>query len=190
MSRAYRITVKESETRNLKAGDEICTQLEILEILPPEDMATLLKEELKKRGFEEQEDGTMVRKDGDITVKVDPCNGEVTVKAETAEKVDLEARRDATGFNDVGPGENSLRDRVKEQLKQDLDKKFDQEQSRLQTKATEELEKHLQELQPEISQVVNQVTRDALKQKAQQMGTVKEVSEDAESGSLTIKVEV
>jgi hypothetical protein len=86
MSRAYRITVKESVTREIKAGDEISTQLEILEILPPEDMATLLKEELKKRGFEEQDDGTMVRKDGDITVKVDPCNGEVTVKAETAEK--------------------------------------------------------------------------------------------------------
>ena len=56
MSRAYRITVKESETRHLKAGDEISTCLEILEILPPEDMATLLKNELKNRGFEEQED--------------------------------------------------------------------------------------------------------------------------------------
>ena len=190
MSRAYRITVKESETRHLKAGDEISTQLEILEILPPEDMATLLKEELKKRGFKEQDDGTMVRKDGDVSVKVDPCTGEVTVKADTAETVNQEARRDATGFNDVGPNEKSLRDRVKEQLKQDLDKKFDQEQSRLQGKATEQLEKHLQDLQPEISEVVNQVTRDALKQKAQQLGTVKEVSEDAESGSLTIKVEV
>src|SRR6059058_2631729 len=120
MSRAYRITVKESESRHLKAGDEIGTQLEILEILPPEDMATLLREELKRRGFEEQDDGTMVRKDGDVTVK-----------AETEETVNQEARRDATGFNDVGPNENSLRDRVKEQLKQDLDKKFDQEQSRL-----------------------------------------------------------
>lgn len=190
MSRAYRITVKENETRNLKAGDEISTCLEILEILPPEDMATLLKNELKNRGFEEQPDGTMARKDGGLTVTVDPCSGEVTVKAEAAAKVGLEAKRDATGFNDVGPSESALRDRVKEQLKQDLEKKFEQEQSKLQTQATEELERHLTELQPEISAVVNKVTRDALKQKAQQMGTVKEISEDAESGSLTIKVEV
>jgi hypothetical protein len=190
MSRAYRITVKESESRHLKAGDEICTQLEILEILPPEDMATLLKEELKKRGFQEEDDGTMIRKDGDITVKVDPCSGEVSVKAETEATVNQEARREATGFNDVGPNERNLREKVKDQLKQDLDKKFDTEQSKLQEKATQELEKHLQEIQPEISEVVNQVTRDALKQKAQQMGTVKEISEDAESGSLTIKVEV
>lgn len=190
MSRAYRISVKESDTRHLKAGDEIGTQLEILEILPPEDMATLLRNELKNRGFEEQADGTLVRKDGAVTVTVDPCSGEVTVKAQTEETVSQEARREASGFNDIGPSETSLRDRVKDQLKQDLDKKFEQEQSRLQTKATEQLEKHLQKIQPEISEIVNKVTRDALKQKAQQMGTVTEISEDAETGSLTIKLEV
>ena len=191
MSRAYRITVKESETRNLKAGDEICTDLEILEILPPEDMATLLKNELGKRGFEEQDDGTMTRKEKNgVTVTVDPCSGQVTVKAEADETINQEVKRDATGFNDVGPNEKNLRDRVKEQLKSELDRKFENEQSRLQTEATQELEKHLTELQPEISQIVNQITRDALKQKAQQMGTVTEVSEDAESGSLTIKLEV
>ena len=114
-------------------------------------MAELLKEELKNRGFEEQDDGTLVRKDGNVTVTVDPCTGEVTVKAETEETVSQEAKRDATGFDDVGPNEKSLRERVKDQLKQDLDKKFEQETERLQTQATEELEKHLQDLQPEIS---------------------------------------
>jgi hypothetical protein len=190
MSRAYRISMKESDTRCLKAGDEIGTQLEILDILPPEDMATLLRQELKNRGFDEQEDGTLSRNDGAVTVTVDPCTGEVTVKAQAEETVSQEAKREASGFNDVGPGEESLRTRVKEQLKQDLDKKFEQEQSRLQNEATEHLEKHLQKIQPEISEIVNKVTRDALKQKAQQLGTVKEISEDAETGSLTIKLEV
>ncbi len=190
MSRAYRITVKESESRHLKAGDEICTQLELLEILPPEDMATLLREELKRRGFEEQEDGTLIRRDGEVIITVDPCSGEVSVKAETEAQVTQEAKREATGFNDVGPNERSLRERVKEQLKQDLERKFEQEQSKLQSQATEKLEKHLQDLTPQIHDIVNQVTRDALKQKAQQLGTVKEISEDAESGSLTIKVEI
>ena len=190
MSRAYRISMKESDTRCLKAGDEIGTQLEILDILPPEDMATLLREELKKRGFAEQDDGTMARSDGAVTVTVDPCSGEVTVKAQAEETVSQEAHREASGFNDVGPNEGSLRERVKEQLKQDLNKKFEQEQSRLQNEATEKLEKHLQRIQPEISEIVNKVTRDALKEKAQQLGTVKEIAEDPETGSLTIKLEV
>ena len=190
MSRAYRISVKESETRHLKAGDEIGTTLELLEILPPEDMATLLRRELKARGFEEQPDGTLVRKDGTTTVTVDPCSGAVTVKAESEATVEQQAERNATGFNDVGPNEGTLRDRVRDQLKQDLDKRFYEKQSALQKEATDRLEKKLQELQPEVADIVNKVTRDALKEKAQQLGTVKEISEDAESGSLTIKIEV
>ena len=60
----------------------------------------------------------------------------------------------------------------------------------LQGKATQELEEKLCDLQPELSDVVNKVTREALKQKARQLGSVKEVSEDEETGSLTIKIEV
>ena len=190
MSRAYRISVKESETRNLKAGDEIGTTLELLDILPAEDMATLLRQELKGRGFEEQPDGTLVRTDGGTTVTVDPCTGAVTVKAESETTLTQEAERNATGFNDVGPNEGTLRDRVREQLKQDLDKRFDKEQSDLQKQATDRLEKKLQELQPEVADVVNKVTRDALKEKAKQLGTVKDISEDEASGSLTITIEV
>lgn len=190
MSRAYRITVKETLTRELKGADEIGTQLDLLEILPPEQMAQLLKDELKNRGFAEQEDGRMARVDGALTVTVDPCNGEVSVRSEVGEDVNLEAKREATGYDDLGPGESGVRERVREQLKQDLERKAEKETERLQTEATEALERHLEDLQPELAKVVNKVTRDALKQKAQQLGTVKEISEDAETGSLTIKVEV
>ena len=190
MSRAYRITVKESETRDLKGSDEICTQLELLEILPPEQMADLLRGELKGRGFEEQEDGTLKRTDGDTTVTVDPCNGEVSVKSVVGEEVTIEVKREATGYDDVGPDQDTIRERVKQQLQQDLNKKAERETERLQGQATEKLEKKLDELQPELGQVINKVTREALKEKAKQMGTVKEVAEDAESGNLTIKIEV
>ena len=43
MSRAYRIRVSESVQRVLRAGDRVSTQLEILEVLPPEQMAALEK---------------------------------------------------------------------------------------------------------------------------------------------------
>lgn len=190
MSRAYRITVKESEVRSLRGTDEICTRLELLEILPPEQMAELLKAELAARGFEESDDGTMRRKDGSITVTVDPCNGEVAVKSEVAESVKLEAKREATGYDDVGPAEQNIRDRVKSQLKDDIERRAEREAERLQTQATEALEKHLDDLQPELGRVINKVTRDALKQKAAEMGSIKEIAEDAETGNMTIKVEV
>ncbi|OWK38081.1 hypothetical protein FRUB_07201 [Fimbriiglobus ruber] len=182
--------MKETLDRELKGADEICTHLELLEVLPPEQMAELLKGELKGRGFEENADGVMTRKDGALTVTVDPCNGEVSVKSEVQENITLEAKREATGYDDIGPSSTGVRERVREQLKQDLEKKAEKETERLQTEATKALEQHLEELQPELSQVVNKVTRDALKQKAAQLGTITEIAEDAETGSLTIKVEV
>jgi hypothetical protein len=83
MSRAYRIT--------LKGSDEIRTRLELLDILPPEATAELLREELKSRGFAEHADGTLSRERGGVTVTVDPCSGEVSVTSEVAESVALEA---------------------------------------------------------------------------------------------------
>jgi hypothetical protein len=190
MSRAYRISVKESLTREIKAGDEICTELELLEILPPEAMAQLLGDECKKHGFEEQADGTLVRKKGDVTVTVDACKGEVSVKSAAEKVVTQEGSRDSTAWDDAGPTRKKAEESARELLKEDLNKKLDKEASKLQEQATQLLEKELHDLQPELSEIVNKVTRDALKQKASQLGTIQEISEDPKTGSMTIKVEV
>lgn len=189
MSRAYRITVKESLKKDLAASDEVCSQLDILEILPGEQMAELLREELKGRGFEEEGD-VLVRHDEGVTVTVDPCSGEVSVKAAAEDSVDLKAERDDWGYDDVGPGEEAIRRRVAEQLKQDLERRAGQQQAQLQNEATEKLEGCLDEVRKELGQAVNRITAEALKRKAASMGRIKEMSEDPESGSLTIKVEV
>jgi len=189
MSRAYRITVKEGLTRDLQACDEICTNLEILEILPPEQMAELLSDELKGRGFEESE-GTLTRTENGVTVRIDPKSGEVTVKAELEDKVDLKAERDDWSYDDVGPGEEAIRRRLQDQIKQDLERRAGAQQSQLQNEATEKLEGQLDEVRKELSQAVNRVTAEALKKKAASLGQIREMTEDPETGSLTITVEV
>ena len=53
MSRGYRIRhrirVTERIEREVSASDEICSQLEVLEVLPREQMADLLSRELQER---------------------------------------------------------------------------------------------------------------------------------------------
>jgi hypothetical protein len=190
MSRAYRIRVKESVTRDLTASDEVCADLEILEILPGDQMADLLKKELEARGFEEGEDGKMVRTRDGVTVTVDPKAGEVTVRAEKSEHVELETEKEGWGYDDVGPRQNQVRKQLSEQAKADLERRADRQQERLQGEATERLEQVMGEVRKELSDAVNGVTREALKQKAASMGQIKEMTEDPEAGSLTIKVEV
>jgi len=191
MSRAYRIRVKESLARDVRAEDSIQTQLELLEVLPPEDMGELLAQELERRGFERQEDGSLVRKEEDgVTVTVEPCTGTVTIQAETADRVEVEGTREGYGYDDVGPGRKSIEERLSRELKGDLEKRVDQQAEKLQKVATGKLEKELADIKPEMDDVVSRVTATALKEKAAQMGQIKEISENPEEGSLTIKVEV
>jgi len=190
MSRAYRITLKESSTRQIQGSDEICTDLEVLEILPKEQMSELLQKELEKRGYKDDGDGKLTRTDGNITVAIDPKTCEVSVRSDVNENVTLESKGESVGYDDAGPGQAELKERLQKQLKEDLERKAAKASEQLQGKATQELEKKLCDLQPELNEVVNKITREALKQKAQQLGSVKEVSEDEQSGSLTIKIEV
>jgi FtsH ternary system domain X5 len=189
MSRAYRIRVKESISQDLSASDEVCSDLEILEILPGDQMADLLKGELKGRGFEE-EDGKLVRSKDGITVTVDPKSGEVGVKAEKGEKVELETEKEGWGYDDVGPRGQAIRKQLSEQAKAELERRAQRHQERLQGEATEELEGAMGDVRKELNDAVNSVTREALKRKAAQLGQIKEMTEDPEAGSLTIKVEV
>ena len=191
MSRAYRIRVKENLKRELKAEDSIRTQIELIEVLPAEQMGELLATELEARGFERQEDGTLVRRgENGVCVTVEPCSGEVTIRAEAEDTVELEGTREGYGYDDIGPGNKQIKERLSKELQADLERRAEQHAEKVQTTATNKLEKELADLQPEIAEVANRVTAEALKQKAAQMGEVKEIHEDRETGSLTIKVEV
>ena len=189
MSRAYRIRVSESLSRTLRAEDSVCTQLELLEVLPAEQMAELLRQELERRGFR-NEDGHLVRQDDGVTTAIDPQTGSVTVSAGSERELELHGQREGLSYDDFGPGEKSLRRNLQQQLQQELEKQAEHEQDKLQQQATGRLEGHLADLQKELNQAVNRVTAEALKRKAAQLGQIKELTEDPQSGSLTIKVEV
>jgi hypothetical protein len=123
MSRSYRISVRESVNRTIKAEDKVQTQLEVLEVLPSEQMAGLLSDELKKKGFEEK-DGQLVRteKDG-VVVSVDPNKGTVTVSAEASEATKVEGERHGRAYDDVGPHASQVRESLRKELSGDLEKK-------------------------------------------------------------------
>ena len=90
MSRRYRVRVRETLRRVIKADDCVRSQLEMLEILPADQMAELLAQELAGRGFERQ-DQRLVRTQGDVQVAVDLATGAVDVRVASEQQVQLEA---------------------------------------------------------------------------------------------------
>ena len=189
MSRSYRIKVRETLRRIIRASDHVSSQLELLEILPPEQMAELLAKELAGRGFV-REGNQSVRKSKGVTITVDLDAGSVTVQAESQVKADLSSEKEGRVYDDEnGPQAQKIREQLREQIKAGLEKDAARQASELQKKVTDKLEGALADIRQELDQAVNKATAAALKVKASQMGQIKSVSEDA-SGSLTIVVEV
>ena len=189
MSRSYRISVRECVNRVIKAEDRVSTQLEILEILPPEQMAGLLADELEKGGFR-REGNQLVKEEDGVVISVNTETGEVTVSAEASETTKVEGERHGRAYDDVGPHAGQVSDNLKGELQQNLEKKVADKQGALQTKVTDQLEGKLGDVKEDLYKAVNKVTSEALKRKAAQMGQVKEITEDPQSGSMTIVVEV
>lgn len=190
MSRAYRIRVSESLTKVIRASDHVQTRLEVLEILPPEAMGALLEEELAEIGFEKTNEG-MVRRDGDVTVIVEPETGNVTVRAESERDVELTTERVGWTYEeDSAESRRKREENVREEARKSLEKDAERRSEKLQKDVTDVLERQLADIQGELGGVVNRVTATALKQKAAQLGEIKELAEDPESGNMTIVLEV
>ncbi|MCR9201556.1 MAG: hypothetical protein NXI04_23175 [Planctomycetaceae bacterium] len=190
MSRAYRVSVSESERKIVRGSDHVCTCVELLEILPKQDMATLLSEELLGRGFA-TEDGKLIRREGDVTISIDPATGEVTVQAAISEEVELTEKVTGWGDEDYGAdGRRKVEENLRKRAEEGLQRQAQSKENRLTQQATEQLESVLRDLQPELDGAVNKVTAAALKQKAAQLGEIKEITEDTDNGSMTIVLEV
>jgi hypothetical protein len=189
MSRAYRIQVRESVRRTIRGEDRVGTTLELLEILPREAMDGLLRDELVGRGFRE-EGGALVRRDGGLTIAVDPASGSVEVRSEATEEVELRGERGGWADDDVGVSREKAEEALRKRLVKDLEAKADERAESARRQATDRLEAALGDLRAELDAVVNRVTAEALKRKAAQLGRIKEMTEDPQAGSLTIVVEV
>lgn len=189
MSRAYRIKVSEQLNCLIRASDHVSTQLEILEILPCEAMSELLENELSLLGFERHGE-VLVREQNGVLVEVDPKSGLVTARIDADHKLQLEREGEANVYDFGSETTRQIQEAKREQLRQDMEKEAKKEEEELQKEVTDRLEAELRDLRQELDQAVNRVTANALKQKAAQLGQIKAMTEDQESGSLTIVLEV
>lgn len=188
MSRAYRVRVEESLKKIVRAEDHVSCQLEMLELLPCEQMAQLLADELIKLGFAIEGD-TATRKDKDVTITVDLPSATVIVQSAADKAIDLKSTKVRQVVDDrrqIPEAEAQLR----EEVKRELEAQGQHVESLLQRQVTDRLEAQLGDIRKELEAAANRATAEALKKRAAQLGQIKSISEDPQAGSLTIVVEV
>ena len=188
MSRAYRIEVQESLRRLIRGRDHVSTQLELLQVLPADQMAALLAEELAALGFEKDGDTFVLEKDG-VIVSINPQTGEVRAATEVSQDLSLEKTGSGT-YDEDFKSRRAAMGELREKTRQQLEDLAAEKEQALTQQATEKLESALRDLQQDLDGVVNRVTAEALKRKAAQLGEIKQITEDTENGSMTIVLEV
>jgi hypothetical protein len=187
MSRAYRVTVKGSVHRVVHVEDGVCSNLELLPILPPERQGEILGAELERRGFT-REGGIARRVEGDgVVVEVDVKTGAVTVKAEaTADIAITRERTERVVEEALERGTKAAQQR----LDKDVAREADQAEQKAKAEVAQKLEGKLADLRKELDAAVARTTAEALKEKARKIGEIEELHENVETGELTIKVKL
>ena len=162
---------------------------ELLEILPAEQMAELLARELERGGFQRR-GSKLVRQQKDVILEVDPQTATVTVRVESSTEVEIKGESHAVLNREADRKTNQKTEDAARWKLKNLEKKVSGKEAELGAEVTKRLQGNLTDLRRELDGVVNRVTAEALKSKAAQMGQIKEMTEDRETGSLTIVVEV
>ena len=190
MSRAYRICISESVERHIHVSDGVLARLELLEVLPAAEMGELLAIELGSRGFERRDEVmTRIDQDGvEIAIAVAGADtGTVTVRLARERDVDIRVERSRQTYGEQAEAERAT---LQKEVEHAIDRRECSARATLSAEVTAVLERTLRDLRREIGQVESRVTAAALKTRAAQLGEIKEISEDPETGSLTIKVKV
>lgn len=171
MSRGYRVAWVTVQT-TVTASDSLSMGLSLLGILPPEEMASLLRDELLRDGWSRTRKGTLVKHTDGVVATLDSTATAVTVTTETT--------ADIAG---VGISADVAQEAAKRSAKT--------AQVRLTQAAKATLESAEPDLRVHLGEAVQRVYVEALRRKAASMGKVESVLESRGADGayeVTIKV--
>ncbi|NUP06346.1 MAG: hypothetical protein HOW73_09845 [Polyangiaceae bacterium] len=184
MSKPYVIRISETVRRHVVVEDGVEARLDLLEILPRDDMSALLEAELERRGFVVAE-GNATRDDAeDIGVRIDVAARRVHVGIRKEDEVALTLDRS------IRSEHREATDDDRAQVVAEAEVLVEREREARRRDATQMLERKLGDLRAELDEVVVKVTQEALRRRAGQIGEIQSIEEDAATGSMTIRVRV
>ncbi len=191
MSRAYWVKLASSVSTTIKANDKAQHKIELDAVVPPAEMQELLEGALGASGWERSAENPREFKknlqDGvQLTWNTDDNAVEATVEASRQVVRDVEVQGRA--YSQDAAEVDAQRQLVQREKAAREEARIEEE--RLQRQLTERLEANENDRVREINEVLQQTYAEAIKRKAQRLGTVTSVHESKQGGdySLTIVI--
>ena len=158
-----------SVKQQASASDRVVHKLLLPKLRSKEEEQAILKEALKKRGFQEGEDGKLIRKKDDLEQIVDLEELTITTIVEKGKEVEKKSRVSLATPEKKAEGEASLR--------QSLEKDIEKTEAKLQEEVQKILKKTDAARQAELDDVIRDVYTEGLKKRAADKGTVQSITE-------------
>lgn len=190
-SRPYRVKVRASIQETVVKDDSVTSKLDIVPILSSDQQEAITRGILSEHGFQDDDSndsGSMSRERNGVSVTINPSTGDIEARAEQSESIDLSEEDEV----DEGGCPCRVRNKadIEESMRRRLAKKAQGIHKSVQELVTGKLLGELSDIACEMEQVANQVTKRALKTRAQEIGNIKSIHHDDNTGGMTIVVEV
>jgi len=190
MSQVYQIRLASNVTQTLRATDRMRHRVELTDILDEKQMKDLLREVLKEEGWTEGEGGKTFTKEGPNGEKLvwDLEKDEVSATVEREREVSTDVA--ATGY---GESQNEARadaQRALERQRARAEGHFAESEQALEQEITEALEASESDRLRDLNGVLQRVYSEALKRKAQQLGTVMSVQESQNGDDYELVIHI
>lgn len=189
MSQIYKVQLSNSIVRTIHASDEMRHRVELTPILDEAAMRELLKRALLAEGWQETEDGKLTRQGpSGETLIWDLETNEVVAGVEVEKEVAAEVSATGWGESDASARRDAQRSINRQTARAEAE--IDETRTSAQREVGKLLEAGEQERQEVLNRVLQRVYADALKRKAQQLGTVVSVDENdtGDDYELVIKI--
>jgi hypothetical protein len=181
-------TVKRDD--EVDESDHAELEVRLLPILEAKRLGEILREELEKRGWTRNEDGSLTKQIEEGTATLEA--GSSSLKLVVGGKRTISAEASATGVvkETDQAGQKAIEDKATEKanLKLDLERRVAKEE--LMRENLRKLEKSLGPLKRDADEVTASTTRRALLEKAQQLGTVESVIEKRSGANVEVVIQV
>lgn len=195
MSQSYVIRVSASVSETVDAADKRTKSLQLTEIVPCDEQAEIIRDELRDRGWEEVEgsEGQVWEKtDGKVRQRIDLES--MTHEAQVELQRTLERERTITVRGDKDfedPDERRAKEEASLQRAIAVtDEERDEVQQTMQREIAETLDESEEARTEEVNEVIAAVYAESLKRKARRMGSVTEMRESQDGGEFELVIKL
>jgi|GEM_PF-660639 len=194
MSQCYRVSLKSSICRTVEGEDSVSYPIELTEILPPEEMASVLREALERDDWERLEEGddnkwrTTGPAGEELVIDLD----EMEITATIHEESEVSAEVEVTGIGEgKGSAQQDAQHQLREQEQATGDAIEDAGRRDLREQIREKLEESEKDRARQVNRLLQEVYAESLKRKAGQLGEILDIQEGTGASGdyeLTIRV--